>query len=101
MNQECPAHLMHAQTATIVELKDRISTHETIRCILRMLALGDLIANQAIDIPAETAAHSGTPKQRARGSFHAESLAAITRSSVAREAQSFASLQGEIASSFG
>lgn len=61
MNQERLASLIHAQTATIVELEDHLSTHETIRRILRVLALGEITANQAIDILTETAERSANP----------------------------------------
>ena len=64
MSQEQLAQLIHEHTATIAALERRISTHEAIRRILRVLALEEITLGQALGILAETAERTTDPEHQ-------------------------------------
>ena len=64
MSQERLAALIHEHTTAIAALERRISTHEAIRRILRVLALEEITPGQAIGILAERAERDD-PEQQA------------------------------------
>ena len=64
MSLEQLAQLIHEQTATIVALERRISTHEAIRRILRILALEEITPGQTLGILAEMAERNDDPEQQ-------------------------------------
>src|SRR5690242_5165298 len=64
MTQERLAYLIHAHTTAIAALERRISTHEAICRILRVLALEEITLGQALGILAETTERSDDPEQQ-------------------------------------
>ena len=64
MSQEVLAQLIHEHTTAITALERRISAHEAIRLILRLLALEEITLGQAIGILAERTEHSLDPEQQ-------------------------------------
>lgn len=65
MRQERLAALIHEHTAAIAALERRLSTHEAIRLILRVLALEEIMLGQALGILAERAERIDDPEQHA------------------------------------
>ena len=64
MSQERLAALIHEQSAAIAALERRISAHEAIRRLLRVLVLEEITLGQALGILAETAERSLDPEQQ-------------------------------------
>jgi hypothetical protein len=62
MSLERLAALIHEQTEAIAALESRMSTHEAILRILRVLALEEITLGQAIDILAERSEQSPDPE---------------------------------------
>ena len=65
MSQEQLAQLIHEHTATIAALERRISAHEAIWLILRVLVLEEITLGQALGILAERTEQSLDPEQQA------------------------------------
>ena len=64
MSQERLAQLIHEHTTAMAALEHQISTHESIRRILRVLALEEITRGQAIGLLRETAERSLDPEQQ-------------------------------------
>ena len=64
MSQERLAQLIHEHTAAMAALERRISTHEAIRRLLRVLVLEEITLGQALGILAEMAERNDDPEQQ-------------------------------------
>ena len=66
MNQHDLAELIHEHNTAIAALERRISTHEAIRRLLRVLALEEITLGRAIGILAKMAERNDDPEHASR-----------------------------------